>query len=191
MMPAQAQDDELLARIRAGDRVAAAQFLAANEPLIRRRFRHKLGAAVRRLVDSEELLSTLRRRLDAYVATGRLEAATLAELWSLVFRIGEHSVADKLRVLKRLREAEREDGPVALALQQRLDNGYESGPAFEQGVERVLEQLASDVDREIVRLWMCGLELQAIARELGLTPDATRKRWQRIKLDLRGRLGAA
>lgn len=191
MTPAQAVEDRLLERMRGGDREAAAEFLTANEPLLRRRFRHKLGAAVRRLVDSEELLSTMRRRLDAYVATGRLAAATQGELWALILRIGEHSVADKLRVLRRLQNAEREDGPIASALQERLSGSGESGVEFERSVEEILELIGGEVDREIARLWVCGLELRAIADELGLTPEAVRKRWQRTKLALRQRLGAA
>jgi DNA-binding NarL/FixJ family response regulator len=183
------QDDRLLERIRGGDRNAAAMFLAANEPLLRRRFRHKLGAALRRLVDSEELVSTMARRLDAYVVSGRLSAATLEELWALVLQIGKHSVADKLKLLQRLRNAEREDGPVAAALQHRLEDTGEA--RFEERVEEILRLIGSDVDREITRLWLCGVELRVIAADLGMTPEAVRKRWQRIKLDLRERLGAA
>jgi DNA-directed RNA polymerase specialized sigma24 family protein len=181
----------LLARIRVGDRRAAAEFLEMNEPLIRRRFRHKLGAALRRLVDSEELLSTLRRRLDAYVAAGRLAAATPQELWALVQRIGEHSVADKLRVLRRLRDAEREDGPVASALYERLEDSDGNAPRFERNVEDILGLITSEVDREIVRLWMCGLEHRVIAHDLGMTTEAVRKRWQRVKIELRSRLAPA
>src|SRR5947209_7736671 len=98
-MPAVMDPDELLMiRIRSGDRTAAAEFIRENEPLIRRRFRHKLGAALRRVMDSEDLFSTLARRLDAYVVAGRLTGATQDQLWAVVLRIVENSMVDKLRV---------------------------------------------------------------------------------------------
>src|SRR3954470_23531408 len=99
--PLQTAEEELLGRIRGGDREAIAEFIRGHEPLIRRRFRHKLGAALRRVVDSEELVSTLSRRLDAYMATGHLTATTQPQLWALVMKVAERSVFDKLRELQR------------------------------------------------------------------------------------------
>jgi DNA-directed RNA polymerase specialized sigma24 family protein len=184
-------DEVLIERIRTGDRTAAVEFIQGLEPLLRRRFRHKLSAALRRVTDSEEMVWTLARRLDAYVLSGRLSEATLDQLRAVVMKIAENSLVDKLRVLRRLQEAEREDGPVAAALHRRLSESGVDAAQFERRVEEILGLLASDVDREIARLWMFGVEHEVIASDLGLSAEAVRKRWQRIKHDLRTRLGAA
>ena len=57
---------DLLARIRAGDRDAAAAFLDRYGPLVRRRVRGKLGQQMRRVFDSQDLWSTLARRFDRF-----------------------------------------------------------------------------------------------------------------------------
>src|SRR5688572_28295557 len=81
--PLELSPDSQLGRIRGGDREAAAEFVRLNEALLRRRYRHKLGSALRRIVDSEDLVSTVSRRLDAYVLSGRVRAVTLQQLWAL------------------------------------------------------------------------------------------------------------
>src|SRR5690606_30935513 len=103
----------LLERMRRGDRDAAAEFLVGYGPLIRRRIRGKLGAAMRRLFDSQEILSTVGRRLDAFVNAGRLEATTTPQLWGLVIRIAENALIEKARVVQSLKAREGEDSPFA------------------------------------------------------------------------------
>src|ERR1051325_8138362 len=64
----------LLERMKRGDRVAAAEFIADNASRIRRRFRGKLGPDVRRLFDSQDLVSTVSRRLDTIIMRHSLAA---------------------------------------------------------------------------------------------------------------------
>ena len=59
--------ESLLRRMRNGDREAAAQFITRYEDRIRRRIRGKLNPSVRRLFDSQDIFSTIGRRLDQYV----------------------------------------------------------------------------------------------------------------------------
>jgi hypothetical protein len=68
--------DALLARMRAGDRDAAAAFVTRYGTRIRRRLRGKMSPSIRRLFDSQELMSTVARRLDAFVRSGRLAAVS-------------------------------------------------------------------------------------------------------------------
>src|SRR5262245_42454435 len=89
----------LLERMRAGDRDAAAEFVARFAPNIRRRIRGKMNPAMRRLFDSQEILSTLVRRLDEFVGAGQLNAESIPQLWSLLFRIADNSLIEKARVL--------------------------------------------------------------------------------------------
>src|SRR5689334_16822079 len=84
----------LLTRMRAGDRNAAAQFMDRFGSRIRRRVRGRLRPAMRRLFDSQEIISTLARRLDLFVRGGQLNAETEGQLWTLVFKMAENAVID-------------------------------------------------------------------------------------------------
>ena len=179
----------LLERMRAGDRTAAADFTARYGDLIRRRVRGKLGPAMRRVFDSMDMLSTIGRRLDLFVRSGRMHAVNDAQLWKLVFEISEVAVLDKVRAFKRLEQAEREDSPVAqllLSRMHRAEGRSQDGPAEE--IERVLALLRSDADRQLLLLWLKDMPLFRIAELLDSTPAAVRKRWQSIRIYLRTEL---
>ncbi len=146
---------------------------------------------MRRLYDSQDILSTLGRRLDQYVRGGRLHAANEDELWSLVFRMAENAVIDKARVFRRLQKTEGEDSDFARIFAQRLrqaEQEREAGGDVE--IDKALNLLENDADRQILRLWLVGTEHAAIATHLELKPTAVRKRWQKIKSILRERLAA-
>lgn len=183
--------DVLLTRMRAGDRQAAAVFLNDYGDLIRRRVRGKLGASVRRMFDSLDILSTVGRRFDRYVRDGKLQAIDEPQLWSLLFRMAEAAVFDKVRAVKRLEVAEGEDGPIARVLLARIqdaEQGHDNGT--EIVLERVLAVLPSDEDRSILTLWLSDWPLFRIAEALGTTPAAVRQRWRSIRLRLREKLDA-
>jgi RNA polymerase sigma factor (sigma-70 family) len=180
--------DELLRRIGAGDRDAAAEFVRSHEALIRRRMRHKLGSALRRTVDSEDLVSTLSRRLHVYMENTRVEARSPEQLMGLLMTIAQRSINDKLRALRR---AERETDPEArlLALVRQHDqNARETSPI---GLDDALRRLESETDREITRMWLGGMDHAEIAVALGISHPAVRKRWERIKTKLRQSFEAA
>jgi len=187
--PLQTADEELLGRIRARDREAIAEFIRNHEPLIRRRFRHKMGAALRRVVDSEDLVSTLSRRLDAYMAMGHLSATTQDQLWALVLRVAERSIVDKLR------ELQRSPGPggglflETAASPERL--GELVAAAGSGWTAEDIMRLIPECDREIARGWLKGLDYRSIGAPLGMSADTVRQRWHRIKLELRKRMEVA
>jgi DNA-directed RNA polymerase specialized sigma24 family protein len=186
----------LLSRMRAGDREAAATFMHEYGARIRRRIRGKLTPAMRRLFDSQEILSTLGRRLDLYVRSRRLAAASEAQLWSLVFRVADNALIDRQRAFKRLRDAEAEDGPIARELLERMEAGAGApgdggecggggGRGGEAGVERFFDALPDPLDREILSLWFTDTPHTVTAQLLGMPDAAVRKHWQRIKELLR------
>jgi DNA-directed RNA polymerase specialized sigma24 family protein len=179
-------DAMLLARMRAGDREAVAQFLTCYGPYIRRRVRGKLSPSMRRLFDSQELLSTLGRRLDRYVRAGRLNTMSNPQFWTLIFKMLDTAIIDKGRVMRRLNAIEGEDSPIAQAILRRMEHGE---AAASQGAEVELDELLrllrNPTERQIVSLWLMGHSLRVIADYVGLTPQATRQRWLMIRQRLR------
>lgn len=176
----------LLVRMRAGDRSAAAEFIAVYGPQIRRRIRGKLGPTMRRLFDSQEILSTLGRRLDNFVHTKRLRADSVPELWALVLKIADNSLLEKARVYRALQRKEGEDSPFATQVLGRLreaETRDPEGPELE--IAEAMSTLEDKVDREVLSLWLLGVPHIHIAETLGMEPPAVRKRWQAIRERLR------
>lgn len=181
----------LLTRMRDGDRDAAAAFLVNYGDLIRRRIRGKLGASVRRMFDSMDILSTIGRRFDRYVRDGKLQDVDEPQLWAILFRMAEVAVIDKARIVKRLQIAEGEDGIIARELLARIEaaeNATEAGADII--LERALAALRSDADRTILTLWLADWPLFRIAEAMDSTPVAVRQRWHSIRLLLRKKLEA-
>jgi DNA-directed RNA polymerase specialized sigma24 family protein len=137
---------------------------------------------MRRLFDSQEILSTVGRRLDRYVRIGSLEAESPGQLLQLVFRMAEGAVIDKIRVYKRLERVEGEDSGFAQELQSRLhdaDDDHDEGA--EISLDGALRALANETDRQILTMWLNGTQHNVIAWELGMTPAAVRQRWKTIR----------
>lgn len=175
---------DLLERIKAGDRDAAAAFALRYGPLIRRRIGHRLGPRMRRLFDSQDILSTVLRRFDLYVRSGRLMASTEAQLWTLIIRIAEAAVVDKVRLLERLKAAEEADQPWVRAMLEQSAHGADEDDV---GItlEQALNALTDETDRKILWLWLAGVDHRLTGEMLELRHDAVRKRWQRIREELR------
>lgn len=186
--------DELLLRMKAGDRDAAAEFLMRYHSRIRRRIRGKLGPHIRRLFDSLDILSTIGRRLDLYVMSGRLQAASEAQLWNLLFKLADNAMVDKARIFKQLQDAEGEDSEFAQQFAHRLHDAEHDGTTgAELEIENCLRLLDDPVDRKILSLWLLGETHAVIAEHVDLGAAAVRKRWERIKSQLKERfeIGAA
>lgn len=177
--------EALIRRMRVGDREAAAAFLSEYGWRIRRRLRGKLGPEMRRVFDSQDLLSTLARRLDTCVYERKLAATSADEMWAFVMGVARNSILEKARVVRRLRAAEGEDTPVAEALRARLEPAREAGPGV--ALEEVLAAASEGPDRDILWLWLLGTPLAEIAAQIGMNEEAAKKRWQRLRARLRER----
>lgn len=170
----------------AGDRTAMANFLQEYGPLIRRRLRGKLSPAMRRLFDSQEILSTIGRRLDQLVASGRLHATTDSQVWSLVFTIAENSLLEKARVFRHLQAKEGADSPLAevmLAKMRESEQRAVEGPELE--LDHALRSLGDRVDRQVLSLWLMGRSAKSIGAATDMKIDAVYQRWHRIRGQLR------
>ena len=180
--------ERLLRRMRDGDREAAAIFITHFDSRIRRRIRGKLNPAMRRLFDSQDILSTVGRRLDLYVRSGSLEASSERQLWALVFRMATNAVIDKSRMYRRLQKAEGPDGQFAQELLRRLRQAEsQSTSSVEIELENALGMFKDDIDRDILSQWLNGFRLNEIAMAIGMAPTGVRKRWQKIRERLQER----
>lgn len=175
----------LLARIRAGDRNAAAQFVLRFGPVLRQRFRNRLGDGLRRLMDSADLVSSVARRLDAAVADHRAWFESEAELWAFLHKLATAVIADKARVLARLRRAEAEEQRWARPMLSELQSSDDrSSDPFDRTVDRALRSLQNDGERRVLSLWLMGMSHGQIAVETDSSAGTVRQQWHRI----RGRL---
>jgi len=175
--------DQLVMRMRAGDREAVGAFLGLYGPLIRRRARGKLHASLRRIYDSQDILSTVGRRLDACVRDRKLTAESEGEFWSFVFRTVQNSLIEKSRLVDSLCRKEGEDSEFAASMLRRMREGEKNQSDDESEVDltELLAALPSDTDRTITTLWCMGLTHPQIAEHLDLPHDHVRKRWQRAR----------
>jgi DNA-directed RNA polymerase specialized sigma24 family protein len=191
--PAQAPAiDQLLKRMQSGDRAAAAEFLMRYESRIRRRVRGKIGADIRRIFDSLDIVSTLGRRLDVYVMSGRLKVGSEGECLSLLFRIADRALIDKARIVRQLENVEGEDSEFAHQIAGRLrDAERHNRSGMDVEIERCINALSDPQDKRILSLWLTGESHNAIAAYVQLAPTAVRQRWQEIKSRLRERMQPA
>lgn len=177
---------ELLCSVRSGNREATAEFINRFGARIRRRVRGKLSPAMRRLFDSQEILSTVARRLDKLVASGRLQAANDGQLWSLVFTIAENSLIEKARVFRVLERKEGEDSEIAGRLLVRMREAERhDDEGCEVEIDAALRHLTDRTDRQILSLWLMGQDSESIGAAVDMRPAAVRKRWERIRGQLR------
>jgi DNA-directed RNA polymerase specialized sigma24 family protein len=178
----QASVAELIDRMRGGDRSAAAECVTRFGPKIRRRVRGRLRPGMRRLFDSQEILSTVSRRLDQFVSGGKLQAVSEAQLWSLLFTMAERAVIDKSQLFVRLQTVEQSDSALAHMLDAHLrsaERDREDGPEVE--LDRLLRLLPDAIDREILSLWLHDTPHFMTAQFVGLSAAAVRQRWERIR----------
>lgn len=165
----------LMDRMADGDRVAVAEFARRAEPLILKRIREKMGGRMRRVYDSEEALSSTRRRLDQMAAQGKLRITGQEELRSLILILAEHVVADlgakATYILKgetsevtRDREATRADRDSDAARERTRSIMSEAKPA----------------EAELAQCKARGVRLDVAASLLGQSHDAVKQTWSRF-----------
>lgn len=176
--PRMLTDEQLVARVAAGDRDAAAEFLDRNRRLIAARYRWKLRQQPSRLADTDDFLSTLARRLDRFVAERTVLASGAGRLLSLIDRIAQRASSELVRRARRVHRREAAGARAEVVLPpERVDErelcALVSREALDEGAG------------ELVRLRLNGFSHEQIARHLGITAPAVRQRWGRVLAQLR------
>jgi DNA-directed RNA polymerase specialized sigma24 family protein len=175
----------LLDRMQQGDRRAAALFIVENGDLIRRRFRRRISNSVRRLFDSQDLVSTLARRLDRLVHRRTLRAESVGEFWSLVMAMGRFSLSERERNARKRGDFGAPRGCHDRPADLEPCAGVEDGGNYAM-LDRCLKRLNDDGDATVLLLRLGGLSHTHIAEHMGVSVEAARKRWERVRKSLRG-----
>lgn len=139
---------------------------------------------MRRLFDSQDILSTVARRLDEMVCSGRVQAANEFQFMALLIKMAGHAVVDKARIVSRLQGVESDDLVVAKSFEHAFQSAESSQRDSSEVIEKAFDATADAVDRTILSMWLNGFEHAAIASATRLSTEAVRFRWHR----LRGRL---
>jgi RNA polymerase sigma factor (sigma-70 family) len=160
------------------DRELVASLFERHAPLLRSRIRRSLSPSVRRLFDSQDLLSTLRRRVDSMAAKGEILAQSEEQFVALILTMARHATVDKARIAKRLHET-----PFT-------DDGWE--PPAELVETQNLEELFAEIfrvlspdDTLLVNLWLQDVPREQTAELLGCTTGSVSHRWRRIREQIR------
>lgn len=141
-------------------------------------------------MDTADLVSTVGRRLDRLVDAGRLDVANEAQLWALINTLARAAIADKTRVLARLRRVEGPDSQWARGFLSRCQSAPADPDPFDGTIATAMEALVEEEDRRVLALWLAGWNHAQIAAEFDCTPNAIRQRWHRIRQRLEVALAA-
>lgn len=167
-------------------RVLMARYLDERRDLIRAAARSKLLPAARSLSDSEDVASSVIRRMDAMVNTGEFELRSEHELWALVKLIAERQAIDRGRLATRARSVALDDGPDgALVVKSLAKTSSDDHAALM--LHRFLMALADAEERHLLLLRLRGCSYRVIGQQLGFSEDAAKMRWFRIAKSLRRR----
>lgn len=164
-------------------RNALADYLIRNQDIIRDMARSKLTRDVQGVCDSEDVFSSVLRRLDEMVIQGTLKPRSVSELWKCIEAITVNLAVDRVRIISRLRQFTSEDGVFAREVIKRLE-GYVSDDQAAILLYRMMMSLPVALDRQLLDLRFRGATIKAAAGLLGMTMDSATMRWYR----LRGRL---
>ncbi len=153
-----------------------ARFVLEHRDEVRAIARSQLRMTTRSVYDSDEIVSTVLRRLDRFVQEGRFSPTSGKDVWTLVSAVTHNTAVSKVRLMERARALVREDGVYATMLVERL-NRCQGDDEAASLVTRIMLLIPSEKDRQIVSLRLRGTTHKVTAQLLGLQEAAVRKRW--------------
>ena len=178
-------DGEWIARVQAGDEVAARQLFDVYMPTLRARVRRKLPAAVRRKVAESDVIQEA--YLAAFLSLGDFEDRGEASFKRWLGKILEHKILDEVRRYfgTRKRDARREQSTTGSSPDMGKPASDPSPSMHAMAAEeraamwQAVDGLAQDY-RTILRLvHQEGLNLTEAGARMGRSPDAARKLYGR------------
>lgn len=180
------QDSELVDRVLAGDRAAAAEFVARHRHQIERHLGARVGPLLRRWAGVSDVFASLLRRLDEATAGRRIPADSPSALIGYVQGIGRRTVFSKARRDARRR---RLSGRMTARAEFRTDGDRLEQHERVEELRRVLDELPQE-DQQLIRLSMNGMTARQIGDLTGMTPEAVWQRLHRARKHVHARLEA-
>jgi RNA polymerase sigma-70 factor (ECF subfamily) len=172
---------EFLRRVRAGDEWAAREFVRRYEPAVRMEIRLRLiDPRLRRLLEPADVCQSVLKSFFVRATSGQYEVDSAEKLLALLLTMARNKVAEQVRRQRAQRRDKRrevsldQDASVAASAEpspSRIAIGRELLGAFRGRL--------TDQERRIADLRGEGFEWVEIARKLGGTPQALRKRLSR------------
>jgi RNA polymerase sigma-70 factor (ECF subfamily) len=191
-MSAEESFQSLLRRVRAGDEAAAAEVVRLYEPEIRRLVRLRLtDPRLGRLLDSMDVCQSVLANFFVRAAAGQFELSTPGQLLRLLATMARHKLLNQARK----EQADRRNPRRLCADGERALKGAvapgETPSEVVAGAE-LLEKaraLLSDEERALAERRAEGRDWEEIARTLGGSPEALRKKLARAMDRVARRLG--
>jgi RNA polymerase sigma-70 factor (ECF subfamily) len=172
---------ELLERARAGDQESARVLVLRYEPMIRRAIRFRLGRSrLVRLVDSMDVCQSVLASFFLRAAAGQYDIEKPEQLVKLLVAMARNKLALQARAQHRQRRDCRrtQSGGVDESLFVAADPSPSQQVAGQELLEQA-QQLLSAEERQLVEMRKEGLPWDAIAQQMGSTPEAVRKKLTR------------
>ena len=182
-MPDDSAFDDLMNRVRGGDEAAAEELVRRYEVEIRREIRFRLtDRRLRQVVDSMDICQSILGNFFSRAAMGEFDLESPADLRRLLVTMAANRVTDWARRQNAARRDKRRE--VSLdASDGGLDAaGHELTPSQQVSAAELLEEcrkrMSAD-ELQVVQRRKDGDSWEAIAQDLGATPEALRKRHAR------------
>jgi RNA polymerase sigma-70 factor (ECF subfamily) len=171
---------EMIRRIRAGDKDAAAEFVRAYEPAIRRQVRLRLkDPQLRRRFDSEDVCQSVLASFFVRMALGQYEVEQAEQLLALLAKMATNKVIGRIQAEEADKRNYRQDEPLPEAgIPAAAGPSASSHLANQELIDLALSRL-SDEERRLFDRRADGRSWEEIAAELGGTPEALRKKRSR------------
>jgi RNA polymerase sigma-70 factor (ECF subfamily) len=172
---------EFLSRVRAGDEWAAVELVRRYEPALRMEIRLRLSdPRLRRLLEPADLCQSVLKSFFVRATSGQYDLDSPEKLLALLLTMARNKVAQQAR----RQQAQRRDRRREVSLDENVPAVASAGPspsriAIGRELLETFRGRLTDQERRLADLRAQGFEWVEIARELGGTPQALRKRLSR------------
>jgi len=160
-------------------RPALARFVLANEEAIRKIARERMFACTRNILDTDDLMCTVLRRIDRLVEKKRFSPASEEDVWGLLQTVAHHSAITKNRLVQRTYTLSLEGGPYARWLLERVNRCVDNEEVAAL-LTRLMLAIPTTLDRQMFSLRLRGTTHRVTAQLLGISEVAARKRWSEL-----------
>jgi RNA polymerase sigma-70 factor (ECF subfamily) len=168
---------DLIRRVRVGDQDAAAELVRQYEPEIRRAVRLRLNdPKLMRVLDSMDVCQSVMGRFFVGAAAGQFDLEHPAQLFKLLVTMAKNRVIDHAR-----KPANRPELLAGDSSANRLPGRVESPSVIVSHKELLAEvrKRLSEDERKLAELRAAGLDWAEVARRMGGSAEALRKKLER------------